>query len=457
MQNDTSPVDEIPPLGKMATPGLQHVLIMYVETIAIPMILGNSMGLSLNDIALLINANLLICGVATLIQTIGFWKFGARIPLIQRCSFIALTSMIIIGHQYGITYIFGAVIACGALTILIAPVFSRLLRFFPPVVIGSLIMIIGISLIPAAARWLGGGNPAAADFGSLPDLGLGLATMIITLTVYVLFSGFMANSSILIGLVGGTLIALITGQTDFSSVSTASWFALIKPFEFGLPQFSPAPIILMFIAMIIIMAETTNTSMETGKLIEQKITPETLASTFRSNGLSTMLGGIFNSFPCDTFMQNTGFTALTGVKSRHVVACSGLILILLGSSPKLAAIIAALPPPVPGGVFVIMFGMVTITGVRQLARVRYEGTRNTIIVAVSLGVGLLPMSFPTLFSGITGPFKIIVGSGTFMGAFTAVILNALLNGPKSKEKEHILKENADIYNIDDSAVISARG
>ncbi|RCL01591.1 MAG: Uracil-xanthine permease [Candidatus Tokpelaia sp. JSC085] len=434
MKNDVSPADEMPPLGKVVILGIQHVIVMYAGTITIPLILGNAIGLNLRDVVLLLNANLLISGVATLFQTLGFWRFGARIPLIQGCSFIALTPMIMIGQQYGIEYIFGSVIVSGILTIFVAPIFSRFLHFFPPVVTGSLITIIGISLMPAAARWLGGGNPEAADFGSLSHLGLGLATIIITLIFYARFTGFIANSSILISLSGGTLIAAITGYTDFSMVSAAPWFDFVKPFAFGLPKLSVIPIILIFIAMIVIMVETIGTSLAVGELVDRKITPEILANTLRSNGLSTMLGGVFNSFPYNAFMQNTGLIAMTGVKSRYVMAFSGVVLILLGLFPKLAAIVATLPAPVLGGAAVIMFGMTAVTGIQQLSRVRYEGTHNAIIVAIALGLGMLPMSFPALFSGIKGPFKVIVESGAFMGALTVVTLNAMLNGVKKRRK-----------------------
>jgi len=432
MNTHISPVDEIPPLGKMITLGLQHVLIMYAGTIAIPLILGHAMSLTVNEIILLINSNLLISGVATLIQTLGVWKFGARLPLIQGCSFIALTPMIMIGMQYGIGYIFGSVMVCGVLTILIAPIFSRLLRFFPPVVLGSLVTVIGISLIPAAARWLGGGDPTAADFGSFSNLALGLATIIITLGVFARFKGLIASSSVLIGLVGGTLIAAITGHTDFSSIDGAAWFAVVKPFALGVPQFAFTPVMLMMVVMIGIMAETMGTSMAIGELVNRKVTPKILSNTFRSNGFSTLLGGIFNSFPYNSFMQNTGIIAMTGVKSRYVVACSGVILILLGLFPKLAAVVAALPAPVLGGAAVIMFGMTTVTGIQQLNRVRYEGTRNTIIVAVSLSVGILPTVLPALFSQIEGALGVFVESGAFMSATTAIILNAVFNGVRQK-------------------------
>lgn len=453
MKNNVSAVDEIPPLGKMVTLGLQHVLIMYAGTIAIPMLLGNAIGLSLSDIILLINANLLISGLATLIQTIGFWKFGARIPLIQGCSFVALTPVIMIGQQYGINYIFGAAIVCGVLIMLAAPIFGRLLHFFPPVVIGSLITIIGISLIPTAARWLGGGDPAAADFGSLPNLGLGLATMVIVLLVHVCFRGFIANSSILIGLVGGTVIAAIAGYTDFSAVSTAPWFALSHPFAFGAPKFALTPIVLLFIAMIIIMAETMGVGIAIGDMVDRKATPKLLTNTFRGTGLITTLGGIFNGFPNNTVMQNACLIALTNIKSRYVVAFSGVILILLGLFPKLAVVVAVLPPPVLGGATIIIFGITIVAGIRELSRVSYDETHNTIIAAVSISIGILPMSLPMLFSDIAGPFKVIVQNGAFMGAVAAVLLNAILNGVSVKEKT--ATPAVDEPTVDDAAVAAA--
>ncbi|RCL03678.1 MAG: Uracil-xanthine permease [Candidatus Tokpelaia sp. JSC161] len=427
MTKNICPVDEILSPVKMLTLGFQHVLVMYAGTIAVPLVFGSKMGLSQKDIILLINATLFMSGVATLSQTIGFWKIGARIPLIQGCSFIALTPMLIIGQQYGIQYVFGSIITCGALTIVIAPLFSKLLRFFPPVVTGTLIIIIGLSLIPAAAEWLGGGNPNAADFGNISHLTLGFSTITIILIIYRCFSGFLANNSILIGLLGGTSLAAISGETDFSSVRAVSWFAFIKPFAFGFPKFSPTPIILISLVMIVIMAETTGTSMAIGKLVDRKITSHILTNTFRSNGLSTMLGGLFNSFAYNAFMQNTGLIALTGVKSRYIVATSGGILIFLSFFPKLASILSAVPPPVLGGAALIMFGMTIATGIQQLSQIRYEGTHNSIIIAASLGIGIIPTSFPDLFSKIDGPLKIISDSGALMGALTAVLLNAFLN------------------------------
>ncbi|MGX5217486.1 nucleobase:cation symporter-2 family protein [Pseudomonas segetis] len=432
------PVDEVLPIRQLFTFGLQHVLVMYAGAVAVPLILGSALGLTSAQVILLINANLLTSGVATLIQTIGFWKFGARLPLIQGCSFIALAPMIMIGKEFGLSQIFGAVIAAGAITIFLAPIFSRLLRFFPPVVIGSLITIIGISLMPAAAIWLGGGNPAADDFGAPANLLLGLVTVVITLVVYAKFSGFVGNLSVLIGLILGSLVAAAFGMTNFNRVGEAAWFELSPPMAFGAPEFSLMPILIMTLAMLVIMAETTGNCLAIGKVTGKPTTQRTLANAFRADGLSTMLGGLFNSFPYNAFTQNTGLIALSNVKSRFVVAAAGAIMVLMGLFPKLGALIAAVPTPVLGGCAIVMFGMTTVAGIQELSRVKFEGTRNAIIVAVSVSVGVLPMSFPALFEHAGGTLKLILESGIFLGAITAIVLNLLLNGNPHSEHEAVL-------------------
>lgn len=427
LSSGVHPVDEVLPPQQMASYGLQHVLVLYAGAVAVPLILGGALGLTPAQVVTLINANLLTSGIATLIQTLGFWKFGARLPLVQACSFIALAPMIMIGREYGLPHVFGAVIAGGAITVLLAPAISRLLRFFPPVVIGSLITVIGISLMPAAAIWLGGGNPDAPDFGSAPNLLLGLATVAITLGIYARFGGFVGNLAVLLGLVAGTAIAAVFGLTDFAQVGHAAWFEFSAPFAFGLPAFGLAPILIMTLAMMVIMAETTGNCLAIGQIVGRPATPATLGNAFRADGLSTMIGGVFNSFPYNAFTQNTGLIALSGIKSRYVVASAGAIMVLMGLFPKLGALIASVPRPVLGGCAIVMFGMTTVAGIQELSRVRFEGTRNAIVVAVSVSVGVLPMSFPALFAQAVGPLKLVLESGIFLAAITAVLLNLLLN------------------------------
>jgi NCS2 family nucleobase:cation symporter-2 len=422
-----SPVDEILPVRQLLGFGFQHVLVVYAGVVAVPLILGSAMELTSAQIVTLLNANLLTSGIATLVQTIGFWRFGARLPLVQGSSFIAIAPMILIGKNYGMRDIFGAVIVCGAAAIILAPIFSRLLRFFPPVVIGSVITIIGLSLMPAAAIWLGGGSPDAPDFGAPANLALGFLTVVYILLIYARFGGFIANLAVLIGLILGTATAVIFGITDFAHVGEAAWFEVSPPFSFGLPQFALVPALIMTLAMLVIMAETTGNVMAIGRIVGRPSTQRTLGDAFRADGLSTMLGGIFNSFPYNAFTQNTGLIALTHVKSRYVVAMAGAIMIMMGLFPKIGALVAAVPRPVLGGSAIVMFGMTTVAGIQILSRVRFDGTRNALVVAIAVSVGVLPMAFPSLFAQASGPLHLILDSGIFLGTVTAVLLNILLN------------------------------
>ena len=208
-------MDEVLPAGRLAVLGFQHVLAMYAGAVAVPLILANAIGLSEEQLVYLINADLFTCGVATLIQTVGFWKIGFRLPIIQGVTFAAVTPMILIGQAGGLTAIYGSVIVAGIVTFLLSPYFSRLLRFFPPVVTGSIITIIGVSLLPVAVNWAGGGDPGAEDFGSPGNIALAFAVLLIILLIYRFFGGFISRIAVLLGLILGTIIATVVGVTDF--------------------------------------------------------------------------------------------------------------------------------------------------------------------------------------------------------------------------------------------------
>src|SRR5271155_4304635 len=208
-------IDQDEGLPQLFLFGLQHVLVMYAGTVAVPLILGSALQFTPSQVIALISADLFTSGLATLLQTLGWWKFGARLPLIQGCSFICVAPMILIGSHYGIPALYGSVISCGLFTMLVGPWFSRMLRFFPPVVIGSVITVIGLSLLPVAGGWLGGGDPTATDFGSFGHLGLGLATIVLIVVVQRYGRGMIASLSMLLGLIGGTGMAALAGQASF--------------------------------------------------------------------------------------------------------------------------------------------------------------------------------------------------------------------------------------------------
>ena len=315
-------IDAMESLPRLFFFGLQHVLVMYAGTIAVPLILGAALRLSARQTVALISADLFTSGLATLLQTIGWWKFGARLPLIQGCSFICVAPMILIGNRYGIPTIYGAVIRCGLFTMLVGPFFSRMLRFFPPVVIGSVITVIGLSLLPVAGLWLGGGDAGAAGFGGWRPLSLGLATILAILLIQRFAQGILANLSVLLGLVCGTAMAAIAGQANFAEVGATPWVSLAHPLLFGRPRFALLPALILCFAMLVVMTETTGNCLAIGEIAGRRIEPKTLAAAIRADGLATILGGIFNSFPYNAYSQNTGLLALSRVKSRYAVAAA---------------------------------------------------------------------------------------------------------------------------------------
>jgi uric acid transporter len=426
------PVDEVLPPGQLGIYGFQHVLAFYAGAVIVPILLASAIGLSQEQLAFLINADLFTCGIASIIQSVGFWNVGVRLPLLQGVTFTAVAPMIAIGNAQGggadgLLAIYGAVIVAGILTFLIAPYFSRMLRLFPPVVTGTVITVIGFTLVPVAVMEAGGGNPEAADFGSLQNIAFAGGTLLFVLLLYRFFRGFLSSIAVLLALIGGTAVAAAFGIVDFSGVGDAGWVSVITPFHFGLPTFGFAAILSMVVVMLITMVETTGDVFATGEIVDKPIRRRDIARAIRADGLATAIGGILNAFPYTCFAENVGLVRLTRVKSRYVVATAGAIMIIFGLLPKMGAVVAAVPHAVLGGAAIVLFATVGVIGIQTLSRVDFRDERNVIIVAVSVGLALVPVAFPTFYQNFPSELQIIVGSGITMGSLSAILLNLVFN------------------------------
>ena len=395
--------------------------------IAVPLILATAIGLPQQQIVYVINASFLMCGVATLIQTLGFWKFGVRLPIVQGTTFASVTPMILIGQAYGLQGIYCSIIVVGLLTVLAAPYFSKLLRFFPPVVAGSVITVIGLSLMPVAIRWAGGGDQTSKDFGNVGNVALAFGVLVLILAITRIFGGFVGRIAILLGLILGTDFAAVIGFADFTQVGDAAWLGVSTPFNFGLPVFAIVPIVSMTLVMLIVMVETTADILAIGEVTEKKVGSEDVARGLRADGLSTALAGVFNAFPFTAFAQNVGLVRFSNVKSRFVVAVGGGILVLLGLLPKLAALVAAIPLPVLGGAGLMLFGTVAAAGVQTLSRVDLTQTRNLIIVAVSVAFGIIPATIPEFYDKFPQAVRLVFESGITAASVAAILLNIVFN------------------------------
>lgn len=412
--------------------GLQHVLTMYGGLVAVPLIIGQAAGLSGTEIGLLITASLFAGGLATLLQTLGIPFFGCQLPLVQGVSFAGVATMgaIVAGSgsgQIGIQTVLGAVMASALIGLLITPMFSRITRFFPPLVTGIVITTIGLTLMPVAARWAMGGNSHSADFGSMGNIGLAAVTLVLVLLLSKIGSSSISRLSILLAMVIGTLIAWALGLADFSQVGEGVWFGVPSPFHFGMPIFDLAAILSMCIVVMVTLVETSADILAVGEIINTKVDSRRLGDGLRADMLSSMLAPIFGSFIQSAFAQNVGLVAVTGVKSRHVVATGGVFLILLGLLPVMGRVIAAVPTSVLGGAGIVLFGTVAASGIRTLSKVKYQNNMNLIIVATSLGFGMIPIAAPTFYDHFPTWVSTIFHSGISSSAIMAIVLNLAFN------------------------------
>ncbi|MFJ9994238.1 nucleobase:cation symporter-2 family protein [Pseudomonas putida] len=424
------PEDENLGLGANLAYGLQHVLTMYGGIVAVPLILGQAAGLAPAEIGLLIAASLFAGGLATLLQTLGLPFFGCQLPLVQGVSFAGVATMgAILGSQGGggLPAVLGAVMAASLIGFLITPVFSRITKFFPPLVTGIVITTIGLTLMPVAARWVMGGNSASPEFGSMANIGLAALTFAIVLLLSKLGSASISRLSILLAMVAGTLIAWALGMADFSKVGEGPMFAFPTPFHFGMPTFHIAAILSMCIVIMVTLVETSADILAVGEIIDTKVDSKRLGDGLRADMASSILAPIFGSFTQSAFAQNVGLVAVTGVKSRYVVATGGVILVVLGLLPIMGRVIAAVPTPVLGGAGIVLFGTVAASGIRTLSKVNYKNNVNLIIVAASLGFGMIPIAAPNFYHQFPNWFETIFHSGISSAAIMAILLNLIFN------------------------------
>lgn len=411
-------------LFKTASLGIQHVLAMYAGAVIVPLIVGGAIGLTGEQLTYLVAIDLLMCGVATLLQV---WKnkfFGIGLPVMLGCTFTAVGPMIAIGGEFGVSAIYGSILAGGIFLVIISTVFGKLIKYFPPVVTGSVVTIIGITLIPVAMNDMAGGQ-GSADFGSLQNLALSFGTLLFILVLYRFAKGFMRQIAILLGLLVGTAVAYFVGRVDFSAVTEASWFHMPAPFYFGMPTFEPSAIITMILVLIVGLVEASGVYFALGDITGRKLSEKELAHGYRAEGVATILGAIFNAFPYTTYSQNVGLVQLSGVKKNSVIYAAGAFLILLGFIPKISAFTTVIPTSVLGGAMLAMFGMVISAGIKMLSKVDFSSQENLLIIACSVGMGLGITTVPSLFQNLPEGIQILSSNGIVIGSLTAIVMNVI--------------------------------
>jgi NCS2 family nucleobase:cation symporter-2 len=431
------PVDEVLPAPRLFALGLQHVLVMYANAVAVPLIIGGAFHLPKDQLAFLINADLFACGLATLIQTIGIGPFGIRMPVIMGVTAVAISPMLAMAATpgVGLTDIYGAVLVGGLFGLCMTPFVGAVLRFFPAVVTGSIITMIGVALMRVGIGWAGGGA-ASPDFGAAGYLLVAALVLGVILLVIRFATGFLANMSVLIGVTAGYLVTIALGWTDFSGLQNEAWVRIVLPLQFGLPTFQLIPCLTMCLVVMIVFIEATGMFLALGAMTGRDVSATDIKRGLRADSLGTILGAIFNTFPYVSYSQNIGLVGVTGVYSRWVCATGGVIMLALGLVPKLAFIVASVPQCVLGGAGFIMFGMVAATGIKILATVNYTTERfNVLIVAIAIGFGVIPIVSPNFFHIMPAGLKPIFGDSIIMTSIAAVLLNAYFNRTTAADAE----------------------
>ncbi len=431
----TAPAGRVGPLA-LGLLGLQHVLVMYAGAVAVPLIVGRALKLAPEQVAMLVSADLFAGGLATLVQSWGLPGIGVRMPVMMGVTFAAVTPMIAMGSNpaIGLTGIYGAVIAAGLFALLVAPLIGRLLPLFPPVVTGTIILVIGISLMRVGVNWAAGGvgNPA---YGAPVYLAIAAFVLCVILAITRYGTGFVNSASVLIGIVLGMVVAGLFGLVDLGHVASAPWFDVVRPFAFGWPSFDPVSVVTLSIVMIVVMIESTGMFLALSEICADPVDAARLTRGLRGDGIGTVIGGIFNTFPYTSFSQNIGLVGVTGVRTRYVAVVGGFIMLGLGLVPKLAALVEAVPQCVLGGAGLVMFGMVGATGTRILGAVDFASNRNNLfVVAVSVGFGMIPLVAPAFFRQMPEALHPLLESGILLCALSAVLLNLFFNGLGSAEE-----------------------
>lgn len=415
---------------------VQHLLAMYAGAILVPIIVGTSLKFSAEEIAYLVTVDIFMCGVATFLQANKVT--GTGLPIVLGCTFTAVAPMILIGQTKGLDVLYGSLLISGILVVLIAPFFSYLVKFFPPVVTGSVVTIIGINLMPVAMNYLAGGE-GAKNYGDTKNLILGGVTLLIILILQRFTKGFLKSIAILIGLAIGTVLAGIFGMVDIKQVGDAHWFGFPVPFRFSGFRFDVSSILVFFIVAVVSLIESTGVYHALSEITCRKLERKDFRKGYTAEGLAIILGSIFNAFPYTAYSQNVGLVSLSGAKKNNVIYGMVILLLICGCIPKLGALANIIPLPVLGGAMIAMFGMVMAYGVSILGNINFQNQNNLLIIAISVGLGAGISAVPQAFKGLGEQFAWLTQNGIVLGAISAIILNFFFNGIKYKQTEENVK------------------
>ncbi|WP_346884524.1 nucleobase:cation symporter-2 family protein [Clostridium sp. UBA4395] len=431
-------VDDNPTLVKKILFGLQHIFAAFGGIVVVPLVIASALGFDAKITTTLISATILASGIATIIQARGFGVIGSRVACIMGTDFTFVSPAISVGTILGLPGIIGATILGAFFEIILSYFIKPLMKLFPPIVTGTVVCLIGLTLLPVSIDWAAGGV-GAADYGSIKNLSIAMFVLIFTLILNRYGKGMVSSASILIGMVAGYIICIPLDLVNFTAITEASWVSFPKIFEYGV-TFDIKALIAFIPAYFVTTIETVGCLKAIGETSQIHMDEKRVGAGVLADGIGSMLGGIVGSFPNTTFSQNVGLIPLTKVASKHVAIMSGLIMVVLGFLPKLAGLVSGIPQPVLGGVGIVMFGTVAAAGIKTLSRVRLT-ERNLLIIATSIALGLGVTFRPDVIAQLPEGLKMIFSSGISTGTITALILNLVL---KEDKVEKIKVEKSEV-------------
>ncbi|MDU1308475.1 MAG: nucleobase:cation symporter-2 family protein [Clostridium perfringens] len=431
-------VDDDLDLPKKVLFGLQHIFAAFGGIIVVPLVIATSLGFDSKVTTALISASILGSGLATIIQAKGVGKVGARVACIMGTDFTFVSPAISVGSVLGLPGIIGATILGSLFEVVLSFFIKPLMKFFPPLVTGTVVALIGLTLLPVSIDWAAGGA-GSANYASLENLAVAMFVLVITLLLNNYGKGMISSASILIGIVVGYIVCIPLGLVDFTPVKEASWLSFPKILEFGV-TFDAKAVMAFIPAYFVATIGTVGCLKAIGETSNIDIGDKRVAAGVLSDGVGSALGGLVGSCPNTSFSQNIGIISLTKVASRHVAVMAGILLVILGFLPKVAAIITGIPNPVLGGVGIMMFGTVAAAGIRTLSNIKLT-ERNLLIIAISMGLGLGVTFRPDVIHNLPEAIRMIFSSGISTGTIAALILNAVLKeSPTSMEFENMYDE-----------------
>jgi uracil-xanthine permease len=422
-KNPVSPVDERLPWRQLLIFGAQHVLVMAASPVASVFLMATALGFSSELTLQLLSATFLVCGLGTLIQSLGLRGCGARLPFIMLPGGAPIMLFILIAQQNGVATASGAVILTGVFYFVVLPIFRRLLRFFPSVVVGTMLLLVSVNLIKLSGELIVG-RPGSADFAAPQQLLLAFSTIVITVLCSRLLRGTLGQLSILLGLVGGSLLAVALGAFDSAQLSWWPLLSLPALMPFGVPQFDLFASIPLMLFCLVSMVEATGQTVAISEAVDKPLDiNRDVTRTIRGDALASILGGFMGTSLIITSGENIGVIRATHVRSRYVTAVSGVLLLLFALLAPLARLIGGVPEAVVGGTSLIVFAIVGTMGIDMLRKVDLRHHGNMYVVSVALAVGLLPILVPGVYSHFPNGLAGLLGNGVAMGAVTAAVMN----------------------------------